>query len=233
MHEDPDTWRKALRAELLARRQAAPAAVRERATAAIIEHLRTAFPAPGRLTLAFYTPFRAEPDLRPLIDEWRAAGARTALPVVVARGAPMEFRLWWPGAPVTRGAFSLPMPDGTPLVTPEVVFLPPVGFDEQGYRLGYGGGFFDRTLAGLAPTPLKVGVAFDLARLPSIHPQPHDIPMDFVVTESGLWRLGRTRLERLTDGAVLLPARRGGDAAPHPPASPPCYLGELDDPASP
>ena len=229
MNSDLDTWRQTTRAELLARRQAVPAAERARATAAIEQHLRAAFPAPGTLTLAYYTPFRAEPDLRGLVDEWRAAGARTALPVVVARGTPMEFRLWWPGAPVRKGAFSLPMPDGTPLVTPRVVLLPPVGFDEQGFRLGYGGGYFDRTLAALQPTPLKVGVAFELARLPSIRPQPYDVPMDFVVTEAGVWRLGVERLELLPAGSVLLPAQVARAPDPRPPASPPCYLGELGD----
>ncbi|MGE3849468.1 MAG: 5-formyltetrahydrofolate cyclo-ligase [Gammaproteobacteria bacterium] len=228
MQDDIDSWRRGLRETLLARRQALPAASREAATAAIVTHLRAGLPAPETLTLAFFAPFRAEPDLRPLVDEWRAAGARTALPVVVARGQPMEFRLWWPGAPVRRGAFSLPEPDGTPLVTPQVVLLPPVGFDAEGYRLGYGGGFFDRTLAALTPAPLKIGVAFEAARVESIRPQPYDVPLDFVITEAGVWRVGAHGLEVLPAGAVLLPAgRRQADSA-ETCASPPCYLDEFN-----
>lgn len=228
MQEDIDSWRRSLRESLLARRQALPSATREAATAAIITQLRAALPTPATLTIAFFAPFRAEPDLRPLVDEWRAAGARTALPVVVARGQPMEFRLWWPGAPVKRGAFSLPEPDGTPLVTPQVVLLPPVGFDAEGYRLGYGGGFFDRTLAVLAPAPLKIGVAFEAARVDSIRPQPYDVPLDIVITEAGIWRVGAQGLEALPAGAVLLPAGRRQAGSESHGASPPCYLGELD-----
>ncbi len=228
MQDDIDGWRRGLRETLLARRQALPAASREAATAAIIDQLRAGLPAPEALTVAFFAPFRAEPDLRPLVDEWRAAGARTALPVVVARGQPMEFRLWWPGAPVRRGAFSLPEPDGTPLVTPQVVLLPPVGFDAQGYRLGYGGGFFDRTLAALTPAPLKIGVAFEAARVDTIRPQPYDVPLDFVITEAGVWRVGAQGLEVLPAGAVLLPAGRRQAGSIETCASPPCYLDEFN-----
>ena len=229
MQEDIDTWRRALRTELLAQRQALPARERVAATDSICAHLRAAFPAPAGVTVAYYTPFRGEPDLRPLLDEWRLAGARTALPVVIARGAPMEFRLWWPGAATTRGAFSLPVPDGTPQVAPGVVLLPPVGFDAQGYRLGYGGGYFDRTFAALVPAPLKVGVSFELARVDSIRPQPYDVPLDFIVTEVGVWRVGHTGLERLPAGAVLLPAGRIRPAPDGSCASPPCLLGGLED----
>ena len=69
--------------------------------------------------------------------------------------------------------------------------MPLVGFDAQGYRLGYGGGYFDRTLAALARKPLTIGVGFEFARLPTIRPQPHDIPMDFIVTEAGSGGGGR------------------------------------------
>lgn len=201
--EDLATWRAARRAELLAARQALAAAAREHKTAILYEHLRAVLPAVRGLVIGCYIPFRGEPDLRALLDAWRAAGADTALPVVTGRGLAMEFRSWWPGCPVVQGPFSLPMPDGTPLVTPQIVLMPPVGFDEQGYRLGYGGGYFDRTLAALSPTPIKIGVAFELSRMASIQPQAYDIPMDFIVTELGVYARHHERLARLHSAAEI------------------------------
>jgi len=74
------------------------------------------------------------------------------------------------------------------VLEPRVIVLPMVGFDEQGYRLGYGGAYFDRTLAGMQPKPLAIGVAYELARLATIHPQSWDVAMDWVVTERGAFR---------------------------------------------
>jgi 5,10-methenyltetrahydrofolate synthetase len=104
----------------------------------------------------------------------------------MTKAGPLEFRKWWPGAPMTPGVYDIPVPDGTELVVPDAAIVPMNGFDEQGYRLGYGGGYFDRTLAACTPRPLAIGVSFELARLPTIHPQPHDIAMDFIVTEFGV-----------------------------------------------
>lgn len=201
--EELHDWRAARRAELLAARLAIKAAERQRWTAAIHAHLRSALPTVRGLTIAYYIAFRAEPDLGPLLDDWRAAGAETALPVVLGRGMALEFRLWWPGAPVVKGAFSLPMPDGTPLVVPQVVLMPPVGFDEQGYRLGYGGGYFDRTLAVMTPPPLKIGVAFEVAHIATIRPQSYDIAMDYIVSEAGLYRVQTDGLKRLSAGTAI------------------------------
>lgn len=200
--DDLQVLRSAQRAALLTVRQALSSAERERWTAAIHDHLYATLPTVVSLVIGFYMPFRGEPDLRPLLDTWRAAGAETVLPVVVGRHLPLEFRLWWPGAPERKGPFSLPMPDGTPQRTPQVILMPPVGFDAKAYRLGYGGGYFDRTLAALTPAPLKVGVAFELARIASIDPQPHDIAMDLVVTESGVHQHDGERLVQLTQAAA-------------------------------
>jgi 5-formyltetrahydrofolate cyclo-ligase len=233
--EDLPAWRAERRAELIAARQARGAAERAEWIAAITRHLRAALPAVRGMVIGCYVPFRAEPDLRPLFDEWRAAGADTALPVVKGRGAAMEFRSWWPGCPVVKGAFSLPMPDGTPLVTPQVVLMPPVGFDEQGYRLGYGGGYFDRTLAGLEPAPLKLGVAFELSRMPSIAPQDYDIPMDFIVTERAVYERRAGCLHALLGAADIGRAvaahrlrRAVDDDAAQACASPPCYAARYE-----
>lgn len=231
-------WRAARRTELLASRQAVPNAQRARWSEAIMARLRVALPAVRGLVVGGYMPFRGEPDLRPLFDEWRAAGADTALPVVTGRGQAMEFRSYWPGCPVIKGALSLPMPDGTPLVTPQVVLMPPVGFDAEGYRLGYGGGYFDRTLAILQPAPIKIGVAFELSRMPSIAPQSYDIPMDFIVTERAFHERRSGQLHTLDSDADIgraLAMRRTLAARDTEGmvdcASSPCYAADFD-PAS-
>jgi 5,10-methenyltetrahydrofolate synthetase len=180
-------WRREQRQRLLALRIALPPEQRRAASQAITDRLLAAFPAlQERGVIAAYWPFKGEFDPRHALRHWRARGARVAMPVVVQKGAPLQFREWWPGAPMTRGLFDMPVPEGTEELIPQVLLIPPVGFDAQGYRLGYGGGFYDRTLAGLPAATLKIGVAFELSRLPGIRPRPHDIRMDCIVTEAGV-----------------------------------------------
>ena len=105
---------------------------------------------------------------------------------------------------MTKGVFNLPNPDGTAVLQPNVLLIPPIGFDQKGYRLGYGGGYFDRTLASLMPQPLKIGVAFELSRMETIYPQPHDIPMDFIVTEAAIYHVGPEGLVSLREPGEAL-----------------------------
>ncbi len=233
--EDLSNWRAARRAELLAARQAINLADRQRWSEALRAHLCDALPAVRGLVIGYYMPFRGEPDLHALLDDWRKAGAETALPVVTGRGLPMEFRRAWPGCPMVKGPLSLPMPDGTPLITPQVVLMPPVGFDEQGYRLGYGGGYFDRTLAALLPSPIKIGVAFEISRMASIAPQPYDIAMDFIVTELGVYERRDGQLQRLASAAMTGQAvashrarRTFDDSQLDSSASSPCYADDFN-----
>ncbi|MEO7940310.1 MAG: 5-formyltetrahydrofolate cyclo-ligase [Burkholderiaceae bacterium] len=179
-------WRRTQRAELLALRMAIPAAQRMRMNRHITDALQDAFPLAGPLVIAAYWPFKGEFDPRFVLRSWRLRGACTALPVVVAKGQPLQFRAWWPGMRTEPGVYQLPVPVGSAVVRPDVVLMPPIGFDRQGYRLGYGGGFYDRTLAALSPQPVKIGVAFGVSAMPTIEPQPHDVPMDFVATEDGI-----------------------------------------------
>lgn len=178
-------WRRKAREELIARRTAIPVDSRRASDERIGELLVAGFPNLDQLTIGFYWPFNGEVDPRVAVHRFRARGARTALPVVVEKGAPLEFRSWAPGIETVPGVFGLPVPQSA-VVVPDAVLMPPVGFDSAGYRLGYGGGYFDRTLAGLSPQPLKIGLARGLSRIETIHPQPHDIPMDFVITEEGI-----------------------------------------------
>lgn len=118
----------------------------------------------------------------------------TALPVVVAPRTPLLFREWHPGVELAKGPLDIPYPANSSAVTPSGVLLPMNGWDRQGYRLGYGGGFFDRTLASLKERPLVIGVTYEMARMQTIHPQPWDVPLDYVVTERGVYRRDASEL---------------------------------------
>jgi 5-formyltetrahydrofolate cyclo-ligase len=187
---DPDAvkqWRRGERERLIALRQGLPVADRRRWSERIDAGLRVLIAElPG--VLGVYWPFRAEFDPRPVIDWAVAAGRGIALPVVVDKKGPLEYRAWRPGEPLVDGVWHIPVPEKRALVMPSIVLAPLVGFDPACYRLGYGGGYFDRTLAALSPRPLAIGVGFDIQLLETIHPQPFDMPMDLIVTETGTRR---------------------------------------------
>ncbi len=214
---DLPAWRKERRAELLTAREAIPLELRRSRNETITQLLSSAFDVLAGSAIGFCWPYKGEPDPRFFLHAMRARGSRTALPVVVAKKQPLKFREWWPGAPTIPGVFDLPIPQGTAVMRPGALLVPPVGFDAQGYRLGYGGGFFDITLAAMTPQPLKIGIAFEISRMPTIHPQPHDIPMDFIVTEQGIAQVLAGRLVAMDDfarvresAAQLLRSRTAG-----------------------
>ncbi len=190
--------RQRARATLLAARSALPAPVRLAADAAIRARLAgllaaRAWPLAGRVVAAYW-PMRGEPDLRPLFADWTAAGALLALPVVTGRSEPLRFARHAPGGVLRAGAHGTVEPAGDDWVEPDVVIAPCVGFSAAGWRLGYGGGYYDRTLAGFAG--LLVGVAYDECELAGLQPEAHDIALSCIVTQ-----------ERLVDGAAAAPAR--------------------------
>lgn len=148
--------------------------------------------------LAICWPVRNEYDARALAGRLRSAGARIALPVIVAPDEPLIFRQWnGEESKLARGPLAIAYPAAGPPVEPTAVLLPMVGFDRQAYRLGYGGGYFDRTLASMSRRPVVIGVAHELARLDTLYPQPHDIAMDYIVTEAGIYRLDGSELARV------------------------------------
>jgi len=183
-------WRRSERQRLLALRTGVPAAERLRWGEAIAATLWDVLGVRAPLTLGIYWPFRAEFDPRPLLDRLIAAGSAVALPAVIDKKGPLEYRAWRPGEPLVDGVWNIPVPERRDIVIPDAVLAPLVGFDRVCYRLGYGGGYFDRTLAALRPRPFAIGVGFELSRLATIHPQPFDVPMDVIVTEAGLRRRG-------------------------------------------
>lgn len=175
-------WRRAERERLIAARLALSPEERASASAEIARRLRERLgPSLEGRRVSFYWPFRGEPDLRPLATELHEAGGTAFLPVVVDKGKPLLFRPWRPGGPLTRGIWNIPVPDTCEEGVPEVVISPLVGFDGGRYRLGYGGGFFDRTLAALTPRALVIGVGYGLQKIDTIHPLGHDIPMDEII----------------------------------------------------
>ena len=177
-------WRKGERERLIAARLAIPSELRRERSVRIAARLEDALGAVAGLTVSAYWPLRGEPDLRPFLERVAARGGRTALPVVIARGQPLLFRAWARGAPLQRDVYNIPMPaQDAESVQPDVVIAPVVGFDPACYRLGYSGGFFDRTLAALPKRPRVLGVGYSEAAIATLYPLPHDIPMDMVVTE--------------------------------------------------
>lgn len=190
MHDKPDVemtwpeiarWRKAERERLITARLAIPADARAAMSTAIATQLDTIVGNVAGRIVSLYWPFRGEPDLRPWIASLVARGGIPALPLVVQKARPLIFRAYRPGDRLEKGVWSIPIPaEGDPVV-PDITIAPLVGVDPQNYRLGYGGGFFDRTLASLSKKPLVIGVGYEVQRIPTIYPQPHDIPMDRIV----------------------------------------------------
>ena len=213
--EEVMEWRRATRRRLIESRQAMPVAERERRAAAALDGLDSATVLTRFSVVGLYWPFRAEIDVRPLARTLVDRGTRVGLPVVVARDAPVEFREWFPGAAMARGVWNIPIPDGTPRVHPACLVVPLVGFDADGWRLGYGGGYYDRTLAAARPRPWAIGLGFELGRLDSIRPLDHDVALDGIVTESGWIRHARA------DRVLPVEPDEGF-------ASPACLLSELD-----
>ena len=155
-------------------------------SARIVAHALATLPRPK--VAAFCWPIKHEPDVRPLLASWAGTNVRAALPVVVTEKEALRFREWTPDTRLEPDRYGIPTPTAGDWLTPDLILLPLNGFDGAGYRLGYGGGYFDRTLAALSPRPLAVGVGFEINRIDSIRPEAHDQRLDWIVTESGAFR---------------------------------------------
>jgi len=184
--EDNTAWRRALRREMVARRAALGGVRHDELSALIVGRLLAALPVPS--CVAFCWPIKHEPDVRAAVEQWQGLGAQAALPVVVNAAAPLAFRHWDAATPLVADRYGIPTPTSGEWVVPDLILLPLNGFDAAAYRLGYGGGYFDRTLAALRPRPLAVGVGFEINRVDSIRPESHDQRLDWIVTEAGAFR---------------------------------------------
>jgi len=188
----------ALRPRLRALRAAMSAADRAAADARIAAFLQgrihdyLAGDRPGRrVVLSAFWPIGDEPDLRPALQAWaRDERLQLALPIILAKAAPLAFRAWTPDTRMAPGAYGIPEPRSTPPCTPDIVLAPTLGYTVDGDRIGYGGGYYDRTLAALRAEGrpiLALGVAYACGRLaPDVHvPEPHDMRLDAIVSEEG------------------------------------------------
>jgi 5-formyltetrahydrofolate cyclo-ligase len=178
------SWRKQQRAALIAARAAVPLAERHAVAGSIAERLNDLLVLCSVTTLGLYWPIKNEVNLL----QWARAlalskGVTLCLPVVVTPKAPLEYWRWVPGEAMRPGVWNIPAPAQRDVVVPDLVLAPLVGFDGRNYRLGYGGGYFDRTLASLKPRPVAVGVGYEFGMLETIYPQPHDVPMHTILTE--------------------------------------------------
>ncbi|WIM04931.1 MAG: 5-formyltetrahydrofolate cyclo-ligase [Candidatus Nitricoxidivorans perseverans] len=182
----PVADRAALRHAAIVARESMTDEEHARASRSIEDHLAALLFDRPPSVLGFCWPVRNEFDCRPLVGRLLSAGWRACLPVAQSPAAAMPFREWAPDAPMTADRYGIPIPAEGECLIPGIVLLPLVAFDCQGYRLGYGGGHFDRTLAALAPRPIAIGIGFERTRIDSIRPESHDMPLDAVVTEIGV-----------------------------------------------
>jgi len=161
---------------------------RERAAGIVVDIWRYAPLAEPPSTVSAFWPMRDEFDVRPLLMHLFAAGHELALPIVTARREPLVFRAWRPSDPLEAGPFGTLQPHRQRAeVEPDVLIVPLLAVDRDGYRLGYGGGYYDRTLAALRARRAvqAIGIAFEAQRLDEIPRSPRDERLDWLLTEAG------------------------------------------------
>jgi 5-formyltetrahydrofolate cyclo-ligase len=183
--DDIEAAKKAARRSALARRRSLDPGV---AGLALASHVLREFQWPTDAVVAGFWPIGQEIDVRPLLTLLYQKGNRIALPVTPPKGEPLAFRLWHPGAMLVPEKFGTLRPAGD-LVAPDVLLIPLLAFDASGGRLGYGGGYYDRTLPGL-PGRFRLGCAFAAQRVDEVPVGPYDVRMDAVATENGVIRCG-------------------------------------------
>lgn len=197
--------KRELRRSLLATREAL--AGRDTLDAALARRLADEIARRAPRCIGFYWPIQSEFDARGVVSAWLGGFAPApdsadsatasplrlaALPVVTAPATPLVFHRWTPDTPMTEGRYRIPVPQDTEVLVPDLLLVPCVGFTRDGLRLGYGGGFYDRTLHALAPRPQTLGIAYDALEVASLVAEAHDLALDAIVTESATYRAGGT-----------------------------------------
>jgi 5-formyltetrahydrofolate cyclo-ligase len=172
--------KRRLRARMLAAREAWDPSC----GAALAQHVLRELPPPAGAVVSGFWPIGQEIDIRPLLLALHARGHPIALPKTPKRGNPLIFRLWQPGAAMVAERFGTFRPDG-PVCVPDFLLVPLLAFDRRGYRIGYGAGYYDRTLAGL-PGRFRLGVAYAAQELDAVPAGPYDARLDAVATERGV-----------------------------------------------
>jgi 5-formyltetrahydrofolate cyclo-ligase len=181
---DPAAAKRALRQRMLAAREAWDP---QAAGAGLLRQVLAAMPPPPGAVVSGFWPIGQEIDIRPLLQALHARGHPIALPITPRRGNPLTFGLWQPGDVLQPERFGTSRPIGPPAV-PDFLLVPLLAFDRRGNRLGYGAGFYDRTLAGLPPGRFALGVAYAAQCVPTVPAGPTDMRLDAIATEAGVIR---------------------------------------------
>ncbi len=190
---EPSHDKGLLRKQLQAERQAM--VDRHQRSVHLQEVLRVWLVGRPESSIGAYWSIKGEFDALPALYRWSEAddARRIGLPVINRETRQLRFHVWYPGCPMEDDAYGIPKPKDTEAFEPALLLVPCVGFGQRGLRLGYGGGFYDRTLAALQPRPLTVGVGYSNGFVPWLQAEPHDVPLDAMLTDEGLhWQ----RLDR-------------------------------------
>ena len=184
---EPTRDKPTLRRQLLAERLALPD--RHERSVHLQEVLRVWLVGRSERSIGAYWPIKGEFDALPALYRWSEAegGRRIGLPVTDRQTKHLRFQIWFPGCPMEDDAYGIPKPKGTTVFEPELLLVACLGFGPKGLRLGYGGGFYDRTLAEWKPRPFTVGVGYLHGYVPWLEPEPHDVPLDAMLTEEGVF----------------------------------------------
>ena len=189
---DKSEQKRALRRELIERRTQLPDRLRR--ADMLQQVMRIWLVGRPDAVIGAYWPIKGEFDPLPALHRWKEDGElldepqmrRIALPVVDKLHQTLKFHAWFPGCPMEEDAYGIPKPKETEVVVPTLLFVPCVGYGVGGYRLGYGGGFYDRTLAQLQPKPFTVGLGYACGFVDDLEPEPHDVPLDALLNELGV-----------------------------------------------
>jgi 5-formyltetrahydrofolate cyclo-ligase len=185
---EPSRDKAVLRRQLQAERQAM--VDRHQRAVHLQEVLRVWLVTRGEHSIGAYWPIKGEFDALPALFRWTegetAVQRRIGLPVINRETRHLRFHVWYPGCPMEDDAYGIPKPKDTEAFEPQLLLVPCVGFGPKGVRLGYGGGFYDRTLADLKPRPYTVGVGYAHGFIPWLTAEPHDVPLDAMLTEDGV-----------------------------------------------
>ena len=186
---EPSSDKGVLRRQLQAERQAM--VDRHQRSVQLQEVLRVWLVGRREATVGAYWPIKGEFDALPALYRWSEAGEggegrRIGLPVIDRETRQLRFHVWYPGCPMEDDAYGIPKPKDTEAFEPQLLLVPCVGFGPKGLRLGYGGGFYDRTLASLQPRPVTVGVGYANGYVPWLQAEAHDVPLDAMLTDEGL-----------------------------------------------
>ena len=183
---EPSRDKKVLRRQLQAERQTL--IDRHQRAMHLQEVLRVWLMGRADVAVGAYWPIKGEFDALPALYRWAEADDKRCigLPVMDKATKQLSFHMWFPGCEMEEDAYGIPKPKDTEVIVPTLLFVPCVGYGPGGYRLGYGGGFYDRTLATLQPRPFTVGLGYAQGWLPDMEPEPHDIPLDAILNDKGV-----------------------------------------------